>query len=51
MKKSILVMAVAAALVSVNANADGYQHGWKVYEKPQPGYTYGGYETNRKRFI
>jgi hypothetical protein len=24
----------------------GYQHGWKVYKKPQPGYTYGGVETN-----
>jgi uncharacterized membrane protein YgcG len=27
-------------------NAEGYQHGWKVYEKPQPGYTYGSVETN-----
>ena len=45
MKKVALVLAVAA-LVSMNANADGYQHGWKVYENPQPGYTYGGVETN-----
>ena len=27
------------------ANAQ-YQHGWKNYEKPQPGYTYGSRETN-----
>jgi hypothetical protein len=24
----------------------GYQHGWKVYEKPQPGSIYGGAEIN-----
>jgi len=24
----------------------GYQHGWKVYERPQPGYTYRGAELN-----
>lgn len=46
MKKIALIIAAGAALVSINANADGYQHGWKVYENPQPGYTYGGYETN-----
>jgi len=47
MKKGALVFAVAA-LVSMNANADGYgyQHGWKVYERPQPSYTYGGVEIN-----
>ena len=45
MKKIALVFAVSA-FASMNANADGYQHGWKVYEKPQPGYTYGGVETN-----
>jgi hypothetical protein len=49
MKKLILVLAVAAiaSMASNNANAEGYQHGWKVYEKPQPGYTYGGVETNQ----
>jgi len=46
MKKIATVLAFGAALASINVNADGYQHGWKVYEKPQPGYTYGGYETN-----
>jgi len=46
MKKAMLLLTASLALASVNANADGYQHGWKVYEKPQPGYTYGGVETN-----
>ena len=49
MKKVVLVLALllaVAALASMNAHADGYQHGWKVYEKPQPGSTYGGVETN-----
>jgi len=46
MKKMILVLAVGAVLTSVNVNADGYQHGWKSYEKPQSGYTYGGAEAN-----
>jgi hypothetical protein len=45
MKKIVSVLAVAVALVSVSSNA-GYQHGWKVYEKPQPGYTYGTVELN-----
>ncbi len=30
----------------MNANGAGYQHGWKVYENPQPGASYGGVETN-----
>ena len=46
MKKVALTLAFGAALTSINVNANGYQHGWKVYEKPQPGYTYGGYEIN-----
>ena len=46
MKKITLLLALGAALTSINVNADGYQHGWKVYEKPQPGATYGGNETN-----
>lgn len=46
MKKMVLAISITAALVSMNAQADGYQHGWKVYEKPQPGYTYGGSEAN-----
>ena len=45
MKKIASVLIVTAALASVNSNA-GYQHGWKVYEKPQPGYSYGSVETN-----
>lgn len=46
MKKIALVLAFGAALTSINVKADGYQHGWKVYDKPQSGATYGGYETN-----
>ena len=34
------------ACISATATAAGYQHGWKVYEKPQPGFTYGGVEAN-----
>jgi len=45
MNKIVLVLAVTVALVSVGSNA-GYQHGWKVYDKPQPGYTYGSVESN-----
>ena len=33
-------------LHSATATAAGYQHGWKIYEKPQPGFTYGGVEAN-----
>jgi hypothetical protein len=44
MKKFFVAVALGSA--SMVAVADGYQHGWKVYEKPQPGYTYGGVETN-----
>lgn len=46
MKKIISVLAVTAALTSASANAVGYQHGWKVYDKPQPGYSYGSVEVN-----
>lgn len=46
MKKVTLLLTVGAVLASMNVNAEGYQHGWKVYEKPQPGYTYGNVETN-----
>ena len=45
MKKTILVLAVTTALSSVAVNAE-YQHGWKVYKNPQPGYSYGGTEVN-----
>ncbi len=40
MKKLLIVIAV---FVSMSAVADGYQSGWKSYDKPQPGktYTYG----------
>lgn len=45
--KKITFSLVVIALLSVNANAeDGYQHGWKVYDKPQPGASYGSVETN-----
>jgi hypothetical protein len=49
MKKVFLILAFAslALAATMNANADeGYQHGWRVYERPQPGYTYGGTEAN-----
>jgi hypothetical protein len=48
MKKTVLSLMLGVACVSMitNAHAEGYQHGWKVYEKPQPGSTYGGVETN-----
>jgi len=46
MRKLLLVMSLSAALTSVNAYADGYQHGWKVYQNPQPGAVYGGGEIN-----
>ena len=45
MKKIISVLAVSVALVSISSNA-GYKHGWKVYDKPQPGYSYGSVESN-----
>ncbi|WP_143814895.1 hypothetical protein [Magnetofaba australis] len=50
MPKSFFIVfigsALGAFLISNTVNAQGYQHGWKVYEKPQAGYTYGGIETN-----
>ena len=46
MKKMTLLLSVGAVLASMNVNAEGYQHGWKVYENPQPGSTYGSVETN-----
>jgi len=45
MKKIVSVLAVTAALTSISVNAN-YQHGWKVYDKPQPGYSYGSVEVN-----
>jgi len=45
--KRIFYVLAAMALANMNIYAEeGYQHGWKVYEKPQPGATYGGIETN-----
>jgi hypothetical protein len=35
-----------ANTVNTTYGKTGYQHGWKVYEKPQPGYSYGGTEVN-----
>ena len=45
MRKFILSLS-AMMIVGISAQAEGYQHGWKVYEKPQAGATYGGYEAN-----
>lgn len=46
MKKIVIIAALSGFLVGVNAYAQGYQHGWKVYDRPQPGYSYGVGETN-----
>jgi len=43
MKRLVFTVLIAA---SINAYADGYQHGWKVYDRPQPGSSYSGVETN-----
>lgn len=43
MKKIVLAVLV---LMGANVFAAGYQSGWKVYEKPQAGVTYGGSEAN-----
>ena len=43
--KKIVCFALMAC-ISATSTAAGYQHGWKVYEKPQPGFTYGGVEAN-----
>jgi len=45
MKRLVLGLTLSV-LVSISANADGYQHGWKVYDNPQSGSTYGSVETN-----
>lgn len=45
MKKIVLGLTLSV-LASINANAEGYQHGWKVYDNPQPGSSYGSVETN-----
>ena len=45
MKKIFLGLSIVA-LMSISANAEGYQEGWKTYERPQPGVPYGGYEAN-----
>ena len=42
----ILISAIALVALTTTVSADGYQHGWKVYDKPQKGATYGGVETN-----
>ena len=41
-----IILIVVALVVSLSVNAKGYQSGWKVYDKPQPGVTYGGVEAN-----
>ena len=45
MKRLILVLPLFV-LLGISANAKGYQHGWKVYEKPQAGSSYGSREAN-----
>jgi hypothetical protein len=44
MKAWILTVTLVVAVASI-ANAQ-YQHGWKNYERPQPGYTYRYGEAN-----
>jgi hypothetical protein len=44
MKK--IATALLLSGLSMSALADGYQHGWKVYQNPQPGATYGTIEAN-----
>lgn len=44
-KVTWLAVSVFAMSVAGGAAAGGYQHGWKVYERPQPGYSYGGYDN------
>lgn len=45
MKKCILTLLIIIG-ASITANAEGYQHGWKVYDKPQKGASYGSTEVN-----
>lgn len=40
------IVLTALVMIAVNASAKGYQSGWKVYEKPQSGVTYGTVEAN-----
>lgn len=42
----LTVLTVTSMSASAADNATGYQHGWKVYEKPQSGSTYGAREAN-----
>ena len=44
--KKIIVMLSIVALGNINVSATEYQHGWKVYDKPQSGATYTTIETN-----
>jgi len=46
MNKIAFILAVGISSVSLNSHATEYQHGWKVYEKPQQGSSYGSVETN-----
>ena len=43
--KSVFMIVVLIVASATFAHAQ-YQHGWKNYERPQPGYTYGGRELN-----
>lgn len=42
----LIVLFSLTALAITHAHAQGYQHGWKVYEKPQQGALYGSTEVN-----
>lgn len=46
MKKLTTLIAAGIAITSFNVAAQGYQHGWKVYDNPQPGAAYGARELN-----
>ena len=47
MMRRTLFLATAALLAASNPDANAqYQQGWKNYEKPQPGVTYGTREVN-----
>lgn len=44
--KKVLIIIAALSLTATVAFAEGYQHGWKVYEKPQQGAKYTPVERN-----
>jgi hypothetical protein len=47
MSKTIFLVLIAVAAIVLSGSASAaYQHGWKVYENPQPGAVYGAAELN-----